>query len=233
MRAPFRTLLWPGLGATAVHLTIGWAVLEHWNASVPALHTVFAVSLVPVTAVTAPVARNSNGAAAPDAVTAALDHGVSGPATRDLLLKQGSETPAARAPAAASPPDVASGPSDLPSAPVKPRVDAVSQAEHFYPVSELSRLPALPGDPLIDLGDEAAGLDGSVELRLYIDETGRVVASRIERNEGLPAWVSDKLTSAFAGYPYVPGQRGGQAVKSDVTLVIGVRDGQPAGAVPR
>ena len=69
--------------------------------------------------------------------------------------------------------------------------------------------------------------------RLYIDETGRVVASHVESSEGLPASVSDKLTSAFAGYPYVPGQRDGQAVKSDVTLVIGVRDGQPAGAVSR
>ena len=236
MRAPFRSLLWPGLGAAAVHLAIGWTVLEHWHASAPALHTVFSISLVPaaVSVKGAAIAPRSDEAAARGPAAAGLDREVVRPATRDAdLSKPGLVGPAARAPVSAQPPEGATRRFDSVSASVDSGVDVKSQVEHFYAARELSRLPALPGDPLIDLGDEAAGLDGSVELRLYIDETGRVVASHVESSEGLPASVSDKLTSAFAGYPYVPGQRNGQAVKSDVTLVIGVRDGQPAGAVSR
>jgi hypothetical protein len=112
-----------------------------------------------------------------------------------------------------------------------PRLTA--QAEHFFRASELSRLPGLNGEPLIDLGDAAQALSGDMSLRLFIDETGRVVDHRIEGSQGLPDAVVDKLKRAFAGYPYVPGQRQGQAVKCQVTLAIGVRDGRAAMGAPQ
>ena len=102
---------------------------------------------------------------------------------------------------------------------------AAAQAEHFYRANELTRLPGLNGEPQIDLGEDSEALAGSVALRLFIDETGRVVDHQGEGSEGIPQALVDKLVRAFSGYPYVPGQRQGQAVKSQVTLVISLREG--------
>lgn len=82
----------------------------------------------------------------------------------------------------------------------------------------------LAGEPLIKLGDDEA-LNGSIALRLSIDDTGHVVDSRLSAQEGLPESAVSILVRAFTGYVYVPARRGGRPVRSDVTMVIAVRDG--------
>jgi hypothetical protein len=101
-----------------------------------------------------------------------------------------------------------------------------AQTEYFYRSVELTHLPGLPGDPVIDLGDLSDEVTGNVALRLFINETGQVVNLEIEGGQGLPDGVTDLLTRAFSTYSYVPGQRDGQAVKCQVVLLIGVREGQ-------
>ena len=88
----------------------------------------------------------------------------------------------------------------------------------------------LAGEPLIKLGDDAASLNGSIALHLPIDATGHVVDSRLNSQEGLPESAVAILARAFTGYVYVPARRGGRPVRSDVTMVISVRDGQGVSA---
>jgi hypothetical protein len=108
----------------------------------------------------------------------------------------------------------------------QPASSVVPEAEYFFRATELTRPPALSGDPIIDLGEGSEALDGSIALQLFIDETGRVVSHRIDGNEGLPDEIAEKLANAFSSYRYVAGQRDGAAVKCRVTLAIAVRQGQ-------
>lgn len=228
MRFSFRSLFWPLAGATVVHALIGWPLLEHWRVSGPGLHTVLAISLVPA----AGLARHSTVVPSVDAIPHP---------TPPVVVTRSPPNALTQRPA--SPADIAPAPAIEVAAPTvgtavliadsNASADAAAQAEHFFLASELTRLPALPGEPLIDLGEDAAVLEGSVALQLFIDETGRVVDSQVEGSHGLPAVVSDKLTRAFAGYSYLPGQRDGRPVKSQVTLIIGIRDGQAATNAPQ
>ena len=86
---------------------------------------------------------------------------------------------------------------------------------------------ALPGEPIIPLGDDDAAIAGSVSLRLTIDETGRVVDSKVLARQGLSDNAVSVFVLAFSGYEYIPAQRGGRAVRSEVTMVVGVEEQRP------
>lgn len=86
----------------------------------------------------------------------------------------------------------------------------------------------LAGEPLIDLGPDEALLNGRLALRLVIDDTGHVVDSETLSHEGLSEAAATILVQAFTGYVYVPARRAGRALRSVVTMVITVRDGQGA-----
>ena len=61
---------------------------------------------------------------------------------------------------------------------VSSSIDRLGEEEptaYFYSASELTRLPGLPGDPVIDLGSTSEGVVGNIELRLFIDANGKVV----------------------------------------------------------
>ena len=111
-----------------------------------------------------------------------------------------------------------------PSGEVRAADEAVGSLERFEPAT-------LAGEPLIDLSDEDASVDGSVTLRLSIDETGHVVNATTSVRKGLTDGAVALFLRSFASYEYVPARRGGRSVKSDVTLVVGVWDGK-SGAVP-
>ena len=83
---------------------------------------------------------------------------------------------------------------------------------------------SLPGEPLIPLEDEDATIAGSLSLRLTIDETGRVVQSDIVSRQGLSDKAVAVFVKAFSGYDYLPARRGGRAVRSEVTMVVGVKE---------
>ena len=196
------------LGATALHALLGWRLITHWNAAAPGARTVLAISLLPPTA---PVRR----------LAPPLPLGNPEPKAPFVQPEPAPPRHAAVPPAQAASATDAAGPR------------ATAQAEHFFRASELTRLPGLRGEPVIDLGEGSEMLDGSMALQLFIDETGRVVEHRVESNEGLPDAIVEKLTGAFSGYPYVAGQRQGLAVKCQVTLVIAVRQGQAAMGGPQ
>jgi hypothetical protein len=206
MHLSLRSLVWPTLAATLLHASLGWQLFAHWSAAVPGARTVLAISLLPPIA---PVER------------VALPPPLADPDRKAMVLQsEPAPIQSARTAQAASSIDV-----------VSPRASA--QVEHFFAASELTRLPALPGEPIIDLGEGSEMLDGSIALQLFIDESGRVVQHRVESNEGLPDAIVDKLTRAFSGYPYIAGQRERLAVKCQVTLVIAVRQGQAAMGGPQ
>jgi hypothetical protein len=83
---------------------------------------------------------------------------------------------------------------------------------------------SLPGEPLIPLEDEDAMIAGSLSLRLAIDETGHVVRSDIVSREGLSDKAVAVFVKAFSSYDYIPARRGGRAVRSEVTMVVGVQE---------
>lgn len=84
----------------------------------------------------------------------------------------------------------------------------------------------LAGEPLINLNEDEASIDGSIALRLSIDETGHVVDSRVSSRDGLSDAAVEILVRSFTGYVYVPARRAGRPVPSDVTVIVGVRDGR-------
>ena len=220
MRPPIRSLLWPAACAIVVHGLVGWGLSAHWNASLPGAYTVLAISLVPPAALTTKPETTypADHTWSPVAPKADVEMPLPNPrASRSMSEREPASAPAV---AAATERSALSGAA----------VSVVARAEHFYSAAELTKLPALAGEPLIDLGDDASAIGGSVVLQLFIDETGRVVSYRVERSDGLPSAVAEKLWRAFAKYRYIPAERDGQAVKSQVTLVIGVQDGQAATA---
>lgn len=137
------------------------------------------------------------------------------------------ESPPAARPAPA-PDGTRESPRPAPSASDGADARVTAESEHYFIASELTRLPRLPGEPAINLGEGSDLLDGSIALRLFIDERGRVVHHRVESREGLPDAIVDKLVTVFAGYPYIAGERQGLAVKCQVLLAIAVREGQAA-----
>jgi hypothetical protein len=214
MRRYFRSLLCPLAGAIAVHYLLGWKLLAYSDAAAPSAHTVLVMTLVsPVTSVRTerdPPRPHSPTGPPPNPRSVASDNVVAAPARRPA---QQTEVRVGRESLSGT--DVAGS-------------GVMAQAEHFYSADELTRLPGLNGEPLIDLGEESQLLTGSVTLTLFIDEIGHVVDHRSEGSEGIPDALVEKLTRAFVGYPYVPGQRQGEAVKSQVTLIVSVREGQAA-----
>jgi hypothetical protein len=104
---------------------------------------------------------------------------------------------------------------------------ATVSGSRIYAVDELDVLPSPAGEPLVDLREfDDAVLDGSVELVLLIDPTGRVIDEELSGGTGLPIGVVDVLQRSFKGFPYVPGQVRGTAVHSRVRLQIALRDGR-------
>jgi hypothetical protein len=120
--------------------------------------------------------------------------------------------PAARAPALDSPA----------SAPLVP----AARPERFYRAGELTHLPRLPGEPLVDLGEVPRDLDAAMALRLFIDERGHVVGHAVEDAEDMPPALVERLRRAFVGYPYVPGDIEGTPVRSEVVMRLRVREGR-------
>ena len=117
-----------------------------------------------------------------------------------------------------------------------PRELARPQADPAQPTSRVSGAPEplepayLAGEPLINLGKDEASMNGSIALHLSIDDTGHVVDSQLSSQEGLPEAAVATLVRSFTGYVYVPARRSGRPVRSDVTIVISVRDGQGVSA---
>lgn len=120
-------------------------------------------------------------------------------------------------PAPAVPPSLATGMSEPASA-------AHARVDPFLRVGDLTRLPRLPGEPLIDLGAEALP-DGELSLRMWIDARGHVVAHRVEDVSRLSDEVAERLRSAFIGYTYLPAESAGRPVACEVVLRLAVRDG--------
>ena len=90
--------------------------------------------------------------------------------------------------------------------------------ERFEPAS-------LPGEPLVPLGDADAAVAGHITLRVTIDETGRVVDSQVVAREGLTDSAVTTLIRSFTSLEYLPARRGGRPVRSEASMVVGVRDG--------
>lgn len=91
----------------------------------------------------------------------------------------------------------------------------------------------LAGEPLINLTDDDVMVDGSMRLRLTIDEAGEVVDSRVTAREGLTDNAVATFVRLFSGYDYVPARRAGRPIRSEATMLVRIRDGQGAtGLVP-
>jgi hypothetical protein len=123
-------------------------------------------------------------------------------------------SPAAKPPSASRPAEPAPEPAPAPTELAK-----VARA------GELTHLPRLPGEPVIDLRDVPHDLDASLWLRLVIDERGKVVHDSVESVQGMPAELVNRLRNAFVGYPYVPGDIDGVPVRSEVVMHLRVREG--------
>ena len=220
-----RSLRWPVAVAIGLHALLAWGLTSHWNAAMPSSRTVLAISLLPAEplrqGVNLPNARAVLSSPTPFDSANADSH--LAPA-RQAKLTSSSESTQSSSEAMTSPLGA--------SGALASDQSLWARSEHFFRARELTRLPALPGEPLIDLGADVQTLSGSLALELFIDESGRVVERRIESDQGLPSAIVEKLTMAFSGYPYLPGERQGKAVKSRVTLVITVTDGQAAVAGP-
>ncbi len=91
----------------------------------------------------------------------------------------------------------------------------------------------LAGEPLINLPDDDVMVDGSMRLRLTIDEAGDVVDSQVTAREGLTDNAVTTFVRLFSGYDYVPARRAGRPIRSEATMLVRIRDGQGAtGLVP-
>lgn len=216
----FPAFFWPLSAALSMHATLGGWLLTPMESAPHGAPTVWSISLSP-TDTPAHSSRTRELSGAPS-VSIAPTPELADQRAAAQPVEQASEAPGAT-PTATTP---------LRQDDAEQRVRASKQpsvaihSDHFYAAAELTRLPGLPGEPLIDLGDVSDEVSGSMALRLFIDETGRVVRHAAEERRGLPAELVDVLTRAFSSYPYVPGQRHEQAVKSQVVLLIGVREGQ-------
>lgn len=134
----------------------------------------------------------------------------------------------------AAPPDLPRQIAPALPTPARPAVHSVpvDADEAGAPGSGLAMAPLEPaylaGEPLIDLGPDQALITGRLALRLVIDDTGHVIDSETLSHEGLPEDAAATLVNAFTGYVYMPARRAGRAIRSVVTMVITVRDGQGA-----
>lgn len=129
------------------------------------------------------------------------------PELTQTLERRASDEPPARKPAA----EFADSPTDA---------DAIEPAY-------------LAGEPVINLADDDLMVDGSMRLRLTIDEAGDVVDSQVTAREGLTDNAVTTFVRLFSGYDYVPARRAGRPIRSEATMLVRVRDGQGAtGLVP-
>jgi hypothetical protein len=107
-----------------------------------------------------------------------------------------------------------------PPATLDPREDVSGAgSEPFVPAS-------LSGEPIIPLADEDTEVPGSITLKLVIDENGHVTDSEVVTRHGLSNKAVAVFQRAFSGYEYMPARRGGRTVRSEVALVVGVREGE-------
>ncbi len=96
-----------------------------------------------------------------------------------------------------------------------------------YPVGELDFFPRPVGALDIDhlLGSVTAGPPAAIRLDLTIDEYG-VVREVAVPDGSAPGVLEKELRAVLESTPFVPGRRGGRAVKSRVTLRLGFQPGR-------
>ena len=223
MRQPLRRLAWPTAIALGLHGALGWSVLSRLSSAEPSNATVLAISLAPSRSVLLTPAQAASVLSVPSAPTEARAEW-----PRDSVA----QLPQSYAPERSSAANATSASNANDAEAGQQSEQSSARTEHFYLAKELTRLPGLEGEPIIDLGDDSQAITGSMALRLLIDETGRIVEHHIEADSTLPAETAEKLERAFSGYRYRPAELRGQPVKSEVTLILSVRDGQAALGVP-
>lgn len=205
--------------AVALHAVLAGLLFSQVEASPHRAERVWSISLLPTTG-------QSTRPLAPDMVTPPAAATAGTPAVVEPVASSTTEPPLPVAAVGPVSPSEARGVSSS-----MDRLGEEEPAAYFYSASELTRLPGLPGDPVIDLGGTSEEVVGNIELRLFIDSKGKVVKKQAEGSSDLPPGIVDAVTRAFVGYPYVPGQRQGIAVNSQVVLIIRVSEGQVSNGV--
>ncbi len=205
----------PTLAAVGLHVSAGaWWLSQSGGATAAGQTTTLTM---PVTLVR--LEPNRSGDASPPPLPPALP-AVSGPPPVQRAAALPEQPPARMLDTSAR--DKASAP----RASAAPRPVGAEASGMVFGTSETLEPAYLAGEPLIKLGDDEASMNGSIALHLSIDDTGHVVDGQLSSQDGLPESAVVILVRAFTGYVYVPARRGGRPVRSDVTMVISVRDGQ-------
>lgn len=92
----------------------------------------------------------------------------------------------------------------------------------YFPTSELDVMPEIQRNIDLNAEEMSQRLErgGSVQLTLWIDETGRVVKAEAVKLSGLPPIVGEAAIEAFLQATFRPGMRNGVAVKSRAKLMV-------------
>lgn len=201
-RRPHRFLVAACLAGSA--LLHGWALVQAWEAVRPAAQT------QPKRVATAAALRLA--AVAPAGKADATRPPESPPAPAPLPQGNPARQPAA-GPSAEAP---ASAPVATPANPAAGTDDWDS-----YLPRPLLTVPPRAQEPVLLAWPEfgAEQLHYEALLALYIDESGRVQAVRVQ-GQDLPAPLAEAARRAFEGRRFFPGELQGQAVKSRIFIEI-------------
>jgi TonB family protein len=116
------------------------------------------------------------------------------------------------------------------SAPAAKVIPSNAGVPAYYPASALSQMPEVDGffDVPVPPG---LGLNGEIELRLWIDAAGRLDRIAVQSSQ-VPFSYQQAAISAFQRMRYRPGQIDGRPVAAFVDIVVEMNDSAPPADVP-
>lgn len=99
-------------------------------------------------------------------------------------------------------------------------------APAYYTTDQLTKRPEAIAEPELETPEIVPILaSGTIILKLRIDDLGAVISVEVEKSE-LPEMVTNSAAAAFKKLRFVPGERNGQRVGTEMRIEVIYRGGQ-------